>query len=131
MTLVITTSPVKSNPDTALIEEVMHSFYYCPGLVECRKVIVCDGVNQIDDEKKPLWKSGRVTQSHVPLYDEYKANLRNLAKEANGVFQNTEILELESRSGFGLAALLGVGKATTEYVMVIQHDRRYAFVNLR
>jgi hypothetical protein len=37
------TSPVRSNPDTFIIQRVLASFGLVPGLGRCRKLIVCDG----------------------------------------------------------------------------------------
>ena len=43
MTIVITTSPVKSNPSTAMFEKLMAHFQFVPELHACRKIIMCDG----------------------------------------------------------------------------------------
>jgi hypothetical protein len=51
LTVVVTTSPVPSNPSTAMIEELFQSFAMCPGLSACRKIIVCDGFNVGDSAK--------------------------------------------------------------------------------
>jgi hypothetical protein len=51
LTVVVTTSPVPSNPSTAMIEELFQSFAMCPGLSACRKIIVCDGFNVGDTAK--------------------------------------------------------------------------------
>ena len=43
LSIILTTSPVRSNPSTALIETTLESCHYCPGLLGCPLVIVCDG----------------------------------------------------------------------------------------
>lgn len=48
LTVVITTSPVRSNPSTAMMEDLFRSFEaHCPELAMCDKVIVCDGYNVV------------------------------------------------------------------------------------
>jgi hypothetical protein len=42
VTVIITTSPVRSNPDTFVISAVIQSFLLVPGLADCRKLIMCD-----------------------------------------------------------------------------------------
>lgn len=42
VTIIITTSPVQSNPSLELIDWTMHSFRHAPGLAGCKKVLVCD-----------------------------------------------------------------------------------------
>lgn len=48
LTIVITTSPVKSHPSLALIECVLSSFGHVPELHSCRKVIVADGTRPLN-----------------------------------------------------------------------------------
>jgi hypothetical protein len=43
LTVLMTSSPVQSNPSTAMIEHVMASFSNAPGLLECPKLLVLDG----------------------------------------------------------------------------------------
>ena len=43
LTVVITTSPTRSNPSTKMLELVVNSLDLVPHLQSCRKVIVCDG----------------------------------------------------------------------------------------
>mmetsp|Transcript_23427 Transcript_23427/g.67508 ORF Transcript_23427/g.67508 Transcript_23427/m.67508 type:complete len:506 (-) Transcript_23427:5-1522(-) len=52
LTIVVTTSPIKSNPSTELLEKTLATFHHAgPEFAyECRKVIVCDGCRVLDDE---------------------------------------------------------------------------------
>ena len=43
LTVVMTTSPVTSNPSTALIEEVVASMQQVEHLDKCPKLVICDG----------------------------------------------------------------------------------------
>jgi len=165
VTVILTTSPVSSNPSTEFLEEVFKSFLLVPGLVHARKLIVCDGV-KVTEQGKPLWKSGRITQDHVERYEAYKQRIRDLIRLANptnekecevlekvlnsrhspvpitvtlnGVsiqaadpaairaLTNAELVELPTRHGFGFGVRAALQHVTTEYVLVIQHDRKFA-----
>lgn len=59
VTIVITTSPVQSNPSLELIDFTMQSFCYAPGLAKCRKLLVCDHYKVYDDSSKSF-RSGAV-----------------------------------------------------------------------
>ena len=43
ITAIITTSPVRSNPDTSMINEVIKSMNLIENLFECKKLLICDG----------------------------------------------------------------------------------------
>lgn len=43
ISVIITTSPVQSNPSTDLLERVLLSLHLIPGLANAAKIIVCDG----------------------------------------------------------------------------------------
>ncbi|KAJ9459051.1 hypothetical protein DIPPA_06603 [Diplonema papillatum] len=50
LTVVMTTSPTVSNPETALLESVLLTFQKAEGLRSCRLVIVCDGCDIVNPE---------------------------------------------------------------------------------
>lgn len=68
MTIIVTTSPVQSNPSTEMLERVINSFELVPGLSSCRKVIVCDGT-RISTKNK--YRSGHVTETGLVAYEAY------------------------------------------------------------
>ncbi|KAL3916245.1 MAG: hypothetical protein SGILL_005265 [Bacillariaceae sp.] len=139
LTILVTTSPIKSNPSAELFERVFetfpmggHDFAY-----KCRKVIICDGARQRDDSTtqkysntKQAMRHGLVTEQNVN-YDLFKKNLRELCQEAEGLdppslFSNTTVHELESRHGYGFALRHALRECIeTPYVIVIQHDRTF------
>ena len=43
ITAIITTSPVRSNPDISMINEVIKSMNLIENLFECKKLLICDG----------------------------------------------------------------------------------------
>lgn len=57
VTVVITTSPVQSNPSLELIDFTMQSFSYAPGLAKCTKLLVCDYYKVYEDSSKS-YRSG-------------------------------------------------------------------------
>jgi hypothetical protein len=51
LTIILTTSPVLSNPSTVVLETVVKSFNLVEKLIDCKLIIVCDGVKEISDEE--------------------------------------------------------------------------------
>ena len=71
-----------------------------------------------------------MTEQQAENYIQYKQKLHQLCREATAtsVFQNTQIVELPSRHGYGFAVrhvLRNTDYVTTPYVCVIQHDRTF------
>ena len=122
LTVLITTSPCHSHPNTDLLDKVMGTFLLVPGLKECRKIIICDGYNVTSFIR---YKKGKVTSEEAEGYEEYKKRLQNSIDEGKEEYQNTELLELASRFGFGFALKEAFPLVTTPFVMVIQHDRSF------
>ena len=60
LTIVVTTSPIKSNPSTELLEKTLETFHHAgPEFAyQCRKVIVCDGCRVLDDDDETDKKNG-------------------------------------------------------------------------
>src|SRR3990167_1966809 len=46
VTIIVTTSPIKSNPRTHIIEQAEKGLFLVPSLRDCRKIIVFDGVRE-------------------------------------------------------------------------------------
>ena len=145
LTIIVTTSPIKSNPSTEVIEKTFESFTWAGDdfAVKCRKVIVCDGCRRMDDvdssEKvsrrhvniRQAMRNGIVSESQSENYDQFKATLRQLCADAaagsdSSPFCNTFVEELDSRHGYGFALRHALRHCvTTPYVCVIQHDRTF------
>ena len=58
LSIVVTTSPVPTNPATRLLEEVVNTIQLLPGLASCPMTIVCDGY---DVKAKHNFRSGVIT----------------------------------------------------------------------
>lgn len=147
LTLIITTSPIKSNPSTEVIERSMESLKKGgPAFAfECRKIIVCDGCRLKHEEDNPdenghrkvsvkytnvkqSLRNGIVNTEQAENYSMYKHNLKQLCANAkndhNSPFQNTEIVELDERHGYGFALRHVLREyVKTQFVCVVQHDR--------
>ena len=122
-TVIITTSPVQSNPDPLLIKTVLDSFKFVGGLNECPRIIVCDGcVVKEKFAKGDGFRCGVVTAEGERKYDEYKLRVK---KECIRPNSGDMMLELPFRHGFGLAVKAGLKSVQTKYVMIVQHDRTF------
>jgi hypothetical protein len=93
LTIIITTSAVKCNPDTSMICRVLKSFDLVCGLQKCRKLLVCDGY-KLSSEGEYRFKKGIINQECVQNYKQYIENLKLLN------LSNCTIIEREERCGF-------------------------------
>lgn len=122
LTVVVTTSPVHSNPSTKMLEALFDSFGLVDGLAGCPKLVVFDGYNV---GNKPQYRAGRVTQDDANDYEQYcAAALELMGPEGadGGQFANTTGLRLPKRVGFAHAVKAGLELVDTKFVMVVQHD---------
>ena len=80
--MILTTSPMISNPSTELVERVVETFTFVPGLIECKLIITCDGYKELSDEQFEIQKKfnrrkrGWISTSKVAKYKEYVENIR-------------------------------------------------------
>lgn len=152
LTLIITTSPIRSNPSTELIERAMETFVYggTDFAYECRKVIVCDGCRLKKETDVPdahghrkvsikhinvkqAMRNGIVTSEQADNYQKFKEKLKDLCDKANTTqcdyispFRNAAVVELEERHGYGYALRHALRHCVeTQFVCVIQHDRTF------
>lgn len=123
MSVLITTSPVPSNPSTMMLEAVLNTFSRVEGLSECPLILVCDGYNLCD---KSTWKAGRITEDAAKRYEEYLENLEKLL--TSGHFPaGTQIVMLDGRNGQSLGVRAGLDQVETPHVLVHQHDLEFTF----
>lgn len=131
LTILITTSPLPMNPSLGLLEFVLRSMSRVPGLMETKKVIVCDGCKVRTrfggGASESLWRAGQVTKEALVKYEEYIEALRERVEHApaDDCFHNTEVLVLDERQGFGFAVKEGLKAVQTRFTMVVQHDRNF------
>ena len=153
LTVVVTSSPVPSNPCTAMLTQVVASLGQADGLAGCRKVIVCDLplvrelgclpspasehrpppatiVNPPDCRAQVAEKSGgrvrgRCTPEAYERYAVFIANVRREAADPEHALFGCEVLALGERHGFGLAVKRALEVVLTPYIMVVHHDQRF------
>jgi hypothetical protein len=130
LTIVVTTSPLRHNPDTSMMEATMQSLHLAEGCLDAAKIIVCDGYTikrtNVGRKGRQSYRQGVITEAHVPMYQEYKNALQRLidGADSSSPFQNTRLLELASHHGFGFGVRAALQHVQTSYVMVVQ-VRRY------
>ena len=144
LSVVLTTSPTRSNPSTTLLEAVLSTFAKVPGLDQCQLVIVCDGHHVMDDssendaaaaggaaagvqkKSKLGYKRGVVSPEASDAYVQYKENVQKLAEARCAAGMPTSVIEQPERLGFGLAVRAALSQSVrTKYTMVVQHDRYF------
>jgi|GEM_PF-3267722 len=110
LSVIITTSPIKSHPSTGMIQKVITSLH----LREAWQVIiVCDGYRV--SEKTEL-KRGIITAKQAANYEQY---IKNLEAELPA---NCSVWARDKRYGFAKNVLHTLKNCVFEYVLVIQHD---------
>ena len=123
VTIVVTTSPMRSDPELDILETTFGSLALA-GLEGCRKILVCDHL-EIDvaasttTTKFRGFKKGCLPPEYIQRYRQRLENLRE-AQWAHD--KKIEVLELESWHGFALATLRALELVQTPLVCVIQHD---------
>ena len=152
LTIIVTTSPIKSNPSTEVLEKVFetfelagHDFAY-----DCKKLIICDGirlkeggqanVTKKHSNDKQALRNGIANPQQAENYKKFKISLRQICDNADAhrnssnsksgkksPFRNTTVVELNERYGYGFALREAVQSThvCTPYVCVIQHDRTF------
>lgn len=137
LTVIVTTSPIKSNPSTELLERVFDTFFHGGDAfaLKCPKVIVCDGCREKNEgvtkrhaNSKQAMRNGIVDSQQLENYKAFKVALRKLCETApsDSPFCNAKVEELDTRHGYGFALRHALRECVqTPYVIVIQHDRTF------
>jgi len=109
LTLVITTSPVPSNPDTSVLRLIMSRWRLVPDLPRCAKLIQFDGANP------------RLPADRLRAYDGFKREVRELVS-ADADFARTALSMSDELlfASHNLAA--AVRAVNTTFMLVSQHD---------
>jgi hypothetical protein len=119
LTIIITTSPVRSNPSTLMMEDTYKGFSLVEGLQHCPKIIVCDGY--VMTKGKPHYKKGKIMVDDALRYVDFIQCIRGMAAEgSSGMLPHTKILELARRTGFAHGVRAALAKVTTKYVLIVQ-----------
>ena len=122
LTIVLTTSPIKTHPSTRLIEEVFESIAVLAGLGECRKIIVADGVKVRERDK---FRSGICTPEAMSNYRHYLSRLEALTKTEGSPLRAAEALLALDSARLRARLRQGLMRVATPFVLVAQHDRSF------
>ncbi|RKO98049.1 hypothetical protein CAUPRSCDRAFT_10314 [Caulochytrium protostelioides] len=68
--VVLTSSPIRSNPSIAMVQQVIESLAHLPGISQCPLTLVFDGYTLAEEEAH---KSGRITAESAERYHAYVA----------------------------------------------------------
>src|SRR6185437_10672058 len=117
LTIITTTSPIRSNPSTAIIEASMESLFSLKELRSCRKIIVFDGVGpDVKYQRKDI-------QQVEEDYKRFKENMIALTQDPSKPhFKNTVLLFLEEFSHQAWALQKAMELVDTPYIYSHQHD---------
>lgn len=131
VTVIVTTSPMRSDPECEVLKIVFRSLQLVE-LHNCRRILLCDhfqkcagrqsGADSGGGQDYPKGgasnlKGGVVAATQWLRYQQRLQRLR-LASWTKGV----EIIELDEWHGFSLATQKGLSLVSTPLVCIIQHD---------
>ena len=116
LTIVVTSSPVPSNPDTSTMRAVFHSFSIVPALSPCPKIIHFDGPQRT------------LPPPRVRSYAEFVRRIRALTTSYrhDAAFSNTRVYTSSSFlfASHNLAA--AISHVNTSFLFSCQHDYQLA-----
>lgn len=130
VTVIVTTSPVPSNPSTEMLQGVLRSLALVPGLQRAPRILVCDGYTVVPPGQKPRHKAGKILPEDAVRYDGFIREVRAAMASAtdgteSGTFAHLQVLELTEHHGFGFAVKRGLQEVSTTFVLVVQHDQEF------
>ncbi|KAI1343256.1 hypothetical protein F5Y15DRAFT_427701 [Xylariaceae sp. FL0016] len=133
LTLIITTSPTPSAPETELISSILAAFNrHCTGLLSCRVIVVFDTYDRVGSEAR--LKRGQVTAEFARNYDLYKQNVKELILREFCSDMAGQKMEQENGSAeFGSPCMgsncvpLLISRTTNRTVTFIEPERRIGF----
>ena len=108
ITVITTTSPIKSMPEPKHLYPSQQSLFRIPAFALCKKIIVFDGF--------------RDGQMHLEeTYNQYKRNIVHLTK-TDPYFSNTELVFCSEWKHLTGAIYEAMKHVTTPFVFINQHD---------
>ena len=119
ITVIVTSSPVRSNPSTRMLLECLASLDRNGGLEACRKVIMCDGFKV---RKRSDRKLGVITDEEVVLYRAFLDKVACLCRK-DATFRRTRLVRLARRQGSAFAIREAIqAHVRTPFVIIVPHD---------
>jgi hypothetical protein len=117
ISIIVVTSPVKSHPDTKIIDAVIDSFSLIEGLEACPVFVVFDGFVVAENART---KSGRITAEMAATYEEY---YHVMERKYGGEDSRYRMLRSDAHRGFAMSVRWALETCTTDFAVVVQHDR--------
>jgi len=116
LTVVITTSYVRSHPTLDVLKHLFRGFQHVPELHSCPKLIVCDGyrVQPVAQHKR-----GIITWQEESAYKQY---IDVLQQQCAALFPCSKVHVLPHHHGFAMAVSAALTHVHTKYVLIAQHD---------
>lgn len=119
VTVVITSSPVRSNPSTRMLMECLASLDRHGDLSACKKVIMCDGFKV---RSRSQLKQGVCTDEEAVLYRAFVHKVASLCRE-HPAFKRTRVVRLARRQGSAYAIREALeAHVRTPLVIIVPHD---------
>ena len=114
LTVITTTSYIKSHPSTKMLEITQKSLFINPEFWSCKKIIVFDGL-RARDLNDPV---------HQEKYNEYKKQVIKLC-QLNPFFSNTQLIFLDENKTLSGAIQKALAYVDTPYIFLHQHDLKH------
>lgn len=108
ITIITTTNPIPSIPDTQILQRSQASLFRIPALARCKKIIVFDGIQPGFEERSAD-------------YELYKENVRTLTQK-NPQFYNTQLVFCPNWVHLSGAISEAIKHVKTPFVFIHQHD---------
>src|SRR3989338_3942168 len=108
ITVITTTNPIPSIPDTRFLYHAQASLFRIPAFARCKKIIVFDGLQPAFEKR-------------AEDYEKYKQKVIELAK-TDPYFSNTELIFCDKWVHLAGAMKEAIKHVATPYLFVHQHD---------
>lgn len=108
ITVIISTNPIPSHPNTDKLYEAQKSLFLIPALRSAHKLIVFDGIQPGHEDQKAA-------------YEEYKHRVQKLCEE-DPYFANTDLVFCKEWKHLSGALGEAIQQVTTPFVLINQHD---------
>mmetsp|Transcript_27514 Transcript_27514/g.40654 ORF Transcript_27514/g.40654 Transcript_27514/m.40654 type:complete len:302 (+) Transcript_27514:168-1073(+) len=121
-TVLITTSPVISDPDPRMLGQVLSSLNLV-GLSKCRTILIMDHFTEGNPRKRRL--CGRIPADRLAAYEARCTSIVQSVRDGlfgDGLKERLEVLQLKSWHGFALAVMRALEEVQTPTVCIVQHD---------
>ncbi|RHY78474.1 hypothetical protein B5M09_010257 [Aphanomyces astaci] len=119
VTVIVTTSAIPSNPSTSVLEDVLTSFSFVPGLNSCDTILTCDGYVLKSTEGESKFKSMRINEDELANYLEYQERARIVFRRHLG-YEDAEAGSLHSSTSSTSTIRIGA-RLRAETTVVSNH----------